>query len=306
MALMARVSVIMPCFNHALFVRESIEAVLTQSVRDLELIVVDDCSRDGSKEVIKECISHDHRARAIYHEANLGASRSRNDGMVIAHGEYVAFCDADDVWMPTKLERQLELLERHPAHGVAYCDAGIINEYGMETGERFSDQFPVPGNGSGRLFDELCTRNFVNMQTVVLRRKCIVDAGYFDESVKWVEDWLFWLKVSFDYSFIYADEVLAKYRVHERSTGRVQRRGYKINRVKVFHRTLRNYPGISSKLKAGIFYHLGMALIGLGKRKYANRCFIRSMKFQRMNVRALCGLLLSLSKAPSRQLQSSH
>jgi glycosyltransferase involved in cell wall biosynthesis len=295
---MPRFSVIMPCFNHASFIGESIEAVLTQSVRDLELIVVDDCSRDGSREVIEKYVRHDNRVRTIYHESNLGASRSRNDGIRVAQGEFLAFCDADDVWMPIKLERQLELLEKYPVHDVAYCDSAIIDECGIETGERFSDQFPVPGNGSGRLFDQLCTRNFVNIQTVALRRRCVVDAGYFDESIKWVEDWSFWLRIAYRHSFIYKDEVLAKYRVHQRSTMRVQRKGYKANRIRVFHRTLRNYPKIASKLKAELYYHIGVNLMLLGKKKYARRCFMRSMKFRRLGLRTLYRLLLSFSEVP--------
>jgi glycosyltransferase involved in cell wall biosynthesis len=293
---MPQVSVIMPCFNHALFVAEAIEAVLAQSVADLELIVVDDCSQDNSREVIEKYVQCDPRVRTIFHQINLGASRSRNDGIRGALGAYVAFCDADDVWMPTKLARQLELLEKHPGHDVAYCDAAIINGSGIEIGERFSDQFCVPGNGSGRLFEELCTRNFVNMQTVILRRECIEDSGYFDESIKWVEDWWYWLRTSYRHSFVYADEVLAKYRVHQKSTGLVQRKGYKVNRVKVFHRILRNYPGIPSKLRSEVYYHMAVILTGLGKKKRAQGCFIRSLQLQRSNLRALCGLLRSFSK----------
>jgi glycosyltransferase involved in cell wall biosynthesis len=292
---MPKVSVVMPCFNHALYVGESIEAILAQSVKDLELIVVDDCSRDESKMVIEKYVSSDRRVRAIYHETNLGASRSRNDGIRDAHGEYLAFCDADDVWVATKLARQLELLEKHPIHDVAYCDSEIIDEHGNGTGERFSAQFPVPGNGSGKLFNELCTRNFVNMQTAILRRECIEDSGYFDESIKWVEDWWFWVKVSYGHSFIYTDEVLAKYRVHQKSTALVQRQGYMANRTKVFHRILRNYPGIPAKLKSEVYYHIGMALASLGKGCYARQCFARSMEYQRSNMRALYRLLRSFS-----------
>jgi glycosyltransferase involved in cell wall biosynthesis len=293
---MPRVSVIMPCFNHALFVGESIEAVLAQSIADLELIVVDDCSKDDSRLVIEKYLNRDSRVRAIYHDTNLGAARSRNDGIRAAEGAYLAFCDADDVWMPMKLARQLELLEKHPTHDVAYCEAQIIDERGIETGERFSGEFPVPGNGSGMLFHAFCTRNFVNMQTVVLRRECIVDAGYFDERIKWVEDWWFMVKLAYRHSFIYTNEVLAKYRVHPKSTGRVQRGGYKANRIKVLHRTVRNYPGISAKLKSEVYYQIAVALRELGKKKYARRCFIRSMELQRSNLRALCGLLLTLSR----------
>jgi len=296
---MPQISVIMPCFNHAAFVGESIEGILAQTVSDLELIVIDDHSADTSKEVIAKYVKADPRVRAIYHETNLGASRSRNDGIRAAQSQFLAFCDADDVWMPTKLARQLELFEKYPMHQVAYSDAKIIDEHGKETGEQFNDKFPVPGTGSGRLFEALCTRNFVNMQTAIVRRECITDSGYFDERIKWVEDWWFWVKISYQHSFVYTDETLAKYRVHQKSTGRVQRAGYKANRIKVFHRTLRNYPGISSKLKAQIYYHIGVALNGLAKKRYARRCFIRSLRLQRSNVRALYRLFLSVIENPT-------
>ena len=300
---MPKFSVIIPCFNHASFVGESIEAVLSQSINDLELIVIDDCSRDDSKSVIQRYVSSNCRVHAIYHERNLGISRSRDDAIRIAQGEYLAFCDADDVWLPMKLARQLELLEKYPEHDVTYCDAKIIDEHGIETGERFSDEFPVPGAGSGRIFQKLCQRNFVNIQTAVLRRECISEGGYFDdgEGIKLVDDWWFWLRISYHHSFIYSDEVLAKYRVHPKSTGHIKRQAYKLNRVKVLHRILKNYPAIPAKLKAEIYYHMGVALMGRGKQKNARRCFIRSMEFYRWNLRALCRLLLSLSKSAFRQ-----
>jgi glycosyltransferase involved in cell wall biosynthesis len=284
---MPQVSVIMPCFNHALFVGESIEAVLAQGVGDLELIVVDDCSQDDSRKVIEQYVRRDRRVRAIYHERNLGASRSRNDGLRAAQGQYLAFCDADDVWMPMKLERQLEMLAKHPTHDVAYCDAKIINEQGEETGERFTDEFPVPGDGSGRLFEEFCTRNFVNMQTAILRRECIADSGYFDERIKWVEDWLFWVKISYSHSFAYTSDALAKYRVHQNSTGRVRKKANMAHRMRVYHRILRTYPEIRRQLKSDIYYHMGIALAWQGKRNCARRCFMRSIKLWPSNLRAL-------------------
>jgi glycosyltransferase involved in cell wall biosynthesis len=297
-------SVIIPCFNHASFVGEAIEAVLAQTMDDLELIVVDDCSRDNSPEVIDKYVKKDPRVRAIYHQINQGISPSRDDAIRISRGAYLAFCDADDVWMPNKLARQLEVLEKHPEHDVAYSDAAIINETGIETGAHFSDQFPVPGNGSGRLFDLLCTRNFINIQTAILRRECIADSGYFadGEGIKLVDDWWFWLRVSYRHSFIYTDELLAKYRVHQMSTGLVQRPAYNVNSIKLFHRILRDYPAVPSKTKSEIYYHIGMALTGLGKEKSARRCFIRAMEFQQLNLKALCRVLLSLSRVSSREL----
>lgn len=293
LVIMPKISVIMPCFNHGHYVGESIEAVLAQTVADLELIVVDDCSRDHSRTVIARYVECDRRVRAIYHRANLGASRSRNDGMALARGEFMAFCDADDVWLPTKLEHQMEALRKHPECDVAYCDAKIIDECGGETGKRFSEWFPVPGSGSGKLFLELCTRNFINMQTAILRRECIAETICFDESIKFVEDWCFWLDVSRGHRFLYLNEVLASYREHCNSTALVEQRGYKINRLKAFHRTMRLYPWIPLKLKSEIYYQMGAALSWLGKPVFSRGCYTRSLAARRWNPQALGRLLLS-------------
>ena len=290
---MLKASVIMPCYNHGSYVGGSIEAILAQTVSELELIVVDDCSRDDSRTVIAGYMRRDPRIRVIHHRTNLGASRSRNDGIKLATGEFVAFCDADDVWLPMKLDRQIACLHNHPECDVVYCDAKIIDERGIETGELFRDRFPVPGDGSGELFTELCTRNFINMQTAMLRRECLLESGNFDERIKFVEDWCFWVDVSLGRKFYYMNEALAAYREHRASTALVQRAGYKLNRLKAFHRTLRLYPWMPIRQKSQIYYHLGGALSGLGRKSFARGCYLRAIAHQRWNPRALVRLLSS-------------
>src|ERR1035438_3175106 len=97
-----RVSVVMPCYNHGRFVDQSVTAVLEQTFADLELIIVDDASKDNSLEVARKFARKDARVKVIVHEQNYGPSRSRNDGLRAAVGEFVGFCDADDLWKPDK------------------------------------------------------------------------------------------------------------------------------------------------------------------------------------------------------------
>jgi hypothetical protein len=106
---MPRASVIMPCYNHGSFVAESAAAVLGQTFADLELIIVDDASKDHSMEILRKLAQRDARVKTIAHEQNRGPSGSRNDGLRAATGEFVAFCDADDLWKPEKLARQIRL-----------------------------------------------------------------------------------------------------------------------------------------------------------------------------------------------------
>ncbi len=293
---MPRVSVIMPCHNHGQYVTESVKAVLAQSEGDLELIVIDDGSRDSSREVLAKLAQADGRVRVVSHESNLGASRSRNDGLQSALGEFVAFCDADDVWYPRKLERQMQLLRLRPDCDIAFSDAEIIDEHGNPTGRLFSQSFPVPEQGSGNLFRHLCTRNFINMQTGLVRRASLRDVRGFDENIRWVEDWWFWLSLSHRHTFVYTHEPLAKYRVHPGSTSLTKRRSYIVNRVKVFRRLLLTFGDLPKGVEADVFYHLGVALRVLAKYRLSQRCFARALAGNPAHIRAWARWLLSFRR----------
>lgn len=295
---MRQVSVIIPCYKHARFVRQAAESILRQTFKDLELIVVDDNSKDGSVEVLRELEKADSRLRLVVHDRNLGASRSRNDGLRMAQGEFVGFCDADDLWKPDKLERQIKGLAANPECDVAYCDAEITDQNGHLTGELFSDQFRLPPSPSGDLFEVLCARNFINMTTVLLRRNSLGDKLFFDESVKWVEDWWQWIRLARNHKFLYEPAALAIYRVHPRSTGFTQKPGISRNRWKVAKRNLRANRDMPFQVQALVWYQMGLELCFLGKRRrgcrflgQAVRCALRGKlsppKLAKMNVRLL-------------------
>lgn len=249
----------MPCFNHGRFVTESARSILRQTHSALELIIVDDGSTDDSRAQIQRLAAQDPRVHPVLHPRNLGASRSRNDGLDLATGDVVCFCDADDLWMPAKLAHQLAALERAPQCGVVYSDAMIVDQGGMATGQRFSDLFPVPAQPSGDLFEELCLRNFINIQTVMMRRRCL-DGIRFDERIKWVEDWWFWISVARRHAFLYLAEPLARYRVHGGSTSVTQARGNTRNRFKVLRRVLRTEVRQNRALESQVLYHLAYSL----------------------------------------------
>lgn len=105
------VSVIMPTYNAAHWVADSIESVLSQTYQHLELIITDDCSTDNTREILKLYEQKDPRVKVIYLEKNLGAGHTRNKCIEHAQGRYIAFCDSDDRWMPTKLEKQLRFMD---------------------------------------------------------------------------------------------------------------------------------------------------------------------------------------------------
>jgi len=267
----------MPCFNHGRFVAASVRSILKQTHSQLELIVVDDCSSDQSREVILDFARRDPRVVAAFHDRNRGRSGSRNHGLRLAKGDFIAFCDADDLWFPEKLALQLDQLRRQPGYDVAYCDALIVDEHGVASSRRFSDLFPPPAAASGSLFGELCLRNFINTQTVLLRRSCVGAGDLFDERIQLSEDWWCWICLSRRHRFSYLSQPLGMYRVHSRSTAATERAGYNGNRYKVLRRVMKRCPELPPRARAEIWYHMGVELHYSGRPRLARRFLLRSL-----------------------------
>ena len=129
---MPRVSVIIPTYNRAGYLCESIESVLTQTYTDYEIIVVDDGSTDDTEEVLQLWIA-DGTIHYVWQE-NRGESAARNHGIELAIGEYIAFLDSDDLFMPTKLEEQVAYLDNHPEVGMAHSCYSKFGEAGASWG----------------------------------------------------------------------------------------------------------------------------------------------------------------------------
>jgi teichuronic acid biosynthesis glycosyltransferase TuaG len=290
---MPLVSVIMPVFNYAQYVGDSIASVLKSTEENLELIVVDDGSTDNSKALIEAAAKRDSRVKPIFHEKNLGISAARNTALAAAKGEYIAFCDADDLWLPEKLENQLKLLAQTPGADIAYGESKIIDEDGKETGARFSTSFPIPGSGNGNLFPTLCVRNFINTQTVLLRRNILGPENTFDVNIHFAEDWLFWIRLARSHEFVYSAEPVGFYRMHDaNSASAVQFDGRKRNRVKVFLAIL-GFPDLPRGIVSQVFYHLGVALSGLKNEAFTSAfAYKESLKYNPFNWRSAVRLIL--------------
>jgi glycosyltransferase involved in cell wall biosynthesis len=278
------VSVIMPCYNHSRYLPESIESILGQSYGDLELIIADDCSSDNSVDVIESFKRRDKRIIGIYNKENKGASGSRNSAMTASKGNYVAFCDADDVWEKEKLRIQMNCMLNNRGYAAIHSDSTIIDGQGNPTGERFSSLHQSKKR-SGSLFHELCIANFINIQTVLLRRQCVNDVGLFEEDIKYVEDWIYWVKVANRFNFFYIDEPLGRYRVHEGSTNK-NIEGCTKNLIKGYNRILSNFPDIPKKIRARIYYELGINHAALGEKVEARKYFLGSFKKDKLNLKS--------------------
>jgi len=204
------VSLVIATFNHGRVLADALDSAVAQTLRGVEIIVVDDGSTDDTPAVLARYAG---RIRGV-RQPNRGLAAARNAGLAIAHGTYVSFLDADDVMMPTKLAEQVAVLDRAPTVGWTYCDVLIETvTTGAET--RASEQF---GYGArmleGWLFPELIRGNFIPVIAPLVRRTVLDAVGGFDERLTALEDWDLWLRMSLIAEARYSPAVLVRYRVH--------------------------------------------------------------------------------------------
>jgi len=206
---MTKVSVIIPAYNAMAYLPETVASVLGQTLKDFELIIVNDGSSDDVETWFSQLT--DPRVRLIS-QSNQGLACARNTGIANTQGEYIAFLDADDLWEPTKLEKQLQLMEQNPAVGLAYTWVAYIDETGKSTGRVFSHQ------ADGQVWEQLIQHNIVECGSVAMvRRTCFDQVGVFDSqltSFNVNEDWDMWLRIAAKYPFGVIKEPLVLYRQH--------------------------------------------------------------------------------------------
>ena len=206
---MPQVSVIIPTHNRAGLLSAAVQSVLAQTFQDFEIIIVDDCSSDGTRAVVQRFA--DCRIRYLRHPAARGGGAARNTGIAHALGEIVAFLDDDDEWYPDKLERQLNALRRsEPGTAAVYCGYRIV--------ERASGRVrgSMRPSAAGDLSGELLARNPIGGTSCMVVRKELLDrVGGFDERLPSFQDRDLWIRLARETRFSYVQEPLLNYYVHE-------------------------------------------------------------------------------------------
>ena len=235
---MPRVSVIIPAYNHAAYVRQCVDSVLAQTYKDLEIVVVDDGSTDGTFEILRE---YGTKIR-LHHQENGGTQKARNKAVGLALGDYIALLDSDDAWLPTKLQRQIKAFSATPTPGVVYSLAYVMDS----TGRVLSDRRPfgAPMSNPERAFEELLLEFRIPTLTAVIRRSCLDEVGVFDESLIGAADRDLWLRIAAKWPILCIPESLAIYRIHPRNTTNELLRSGRIvtERTKVLERAFRLMP----------------------------------------------------------------
>jgi glycosyltransferase involved in cell wall biosynthesis len=220
-----RVSVVMAAYNYGQYIAQAIQSVIDQTFTDWELIVVDDGSTDDTCEVVQQFLSD---SRIHYHrQENRGQPQAKNEGIKLSRGSLVAFLDADDAWLPTKLEKQIILFRQDPNLGVAYTSLYFMDPTGMIM---FREKREMV---RGDVLQKTLIRNVSPFCSSIVRREVFDDVGLFDESIPLAIDYELWLRVALKYCFDYVDEPLLLYRTGHANLSRrsVERRQLVLDRI---------------------------------------------------------------------------
>lgn len=206
---------IMPAYNAGQFIRQAIASVLQQTYTRWELIVVDDGSTDDTATMVQALVQEDNRIRYLFQE-NGRQGKARNTGISYAAGDIIAFLDADDAWMPHKIEKQVNLMREHGAD-LVFADVYVIDEAGVIIRSTWNVRDGLyAGNQGLRIFFE---GNEIPLVSAMVKKDCLLAVGGFSEStaVQYGEDYELWLRLLLNGAiFSSTSDRLAQYRVHHR------------------------------------------------------------------------------------------
>jgi glycosyltransferase involved in cell wall biosynthesis len=199
------VSIVVPCYNHERYVKETIDSIVNQTYKNIELIVIDDGSKDNSVEVIKKLA--DKYNFTFIHRPNKGLSATLNEGIKLSKGKYFCACASDDIYMLDKIEKQVEFMEANPEYGMCYTNVKITD--GKKTVEHTRKKI-------GELtFENLLFNNQIFALSVMIKKDVFNTVGLYDESL-YIEDWDMWLRIAnAGYKIGFIEDYLGIYRKHD-------------------------------------------------------------------------------------------
>lgn len=219
-----KVSLVFTSFNHREYLTQALDALLGQTFRDFELIIVDDCSTDGSQQILQEYASRDSRIRLFLNEYNSGNYvYSTNQGFTYAKAPYIVFAQCDDYAETTQLERMVKILDCRHEVGVVFCASRMVDERGLVLGEDYdvrekvfrneciADTF-IPGVQMRYYLLHSCT--IPNLSAAMIRRELFERYGGLSNRYLVLADWDFWLKTTLETDFYYLREPLNNFRQH--------------------------------------------------------------------------------------------
>jgi len=236
------VSVIMNCFNGEKYLKEAIDSVYAQTYKNWEIIFWDNASTDRSAEI---ALSYDNRLRYFRGDETIPLGAARKKALEQSSGELIAFLDCDDVWLPEKLEKQVETMFDCK---YALCYAGIINidQFGNKIGTY------IPKYRSGNLFPQLLKQFDINIPTAMIRKSVLLESKLsFDENIFASEEYCLFMQLAVSYEFHIIPFPLAKYRIHENALSNKSIKNWADEREYTLNLIQKNNPGIRRKYSTG-------------------------------------------------------
>lgn len=282
---MLKVSVIIAVYNCADYIVDSVESALNQTYRDFEVIVVDGGSTDGTVEKLEPYLDK----IAFMTQTGKGVANARNEAIKASKGRYIAILDADDKWLPNKLEVQMNYLKKHPEIGLLFSDEYYYDSEGSYRGRWFKDRVKIY---TGYVFDKLFENNFIGALTALIKRECFDQVGYFNEDLFYAEDTEMWLRIAKEYQIGYIDEPLAVCRFRPESRSLEFEKHYHV-KTGILHSLINRYPDYfinhPDVLKNGLsnhYFKFGYRYFENRNLKQARRQFQKALKYKLFNLKS--------------------
>ena len=238
-------------YNNAKYVIETLESIKSQTYRNIELIIVDDCSTDKSFELIHDWLkTYKGICKVIAHEINLGVCATCNDVLRNASGEYISIIATDDIMLPEKIAKQVELLlKTNDDIGAVFSDAYLINEDSSLKKELFIQRYRKFDKVPSRfIYKDLLEGNFLPAMSVMVKKICYNDVGLFDVDLVF-EDYDMWLRISKKYKFLYSDFIGVKYRIRQNSLMSATK-NWDTSTIRIFAKHIKESPSLLKRLEA--------------------------------------------------------
>lgn len=268
----AKISVIMPTYNMAHMIKRAIDSILNQSFQDFEIIVVNDGSTDNTESLIKNLASGDPRIKLLNQTHSGKPAVATNTGIKNSNGKYIAILDSDDEWLPTKLEKQLKLIESRPGLGFVACHTVLL--YPEHSKEQL---LPRPKS----LVEALLIKCYLYPSSMLAKREALDAIGLIDENY-WVScDWGMFMEMAKKYDYDFVDEVLYKYYIHKTNHSYQKNYAQRVHDREYFlHNNAdlyKNYP----KLLEYQYITLASDLMSKGESRKARYYFKKSLELNR-------------------------
>jgi glycosyltransferase involved in cell wall biosynthesis len=269
---MPKVSVVIPTYNRTEFLSSAILSVLNQTYQDFEIIIVDDGSTDNTIDVITALNSK--KIKYIRHEYNKGEAGTRNTGILNSNGQYIAFLDDDDEWLPEKLELQVNKIE-NSLQQIGLIYTGLLCCHYIENKLFYQWQY-IPLH-KGNTYHTLMKKNFIyTPSSVLIRRRCLEQIGLFNSEIAYGLDYDYWIRISKHFDFEYLTEPLVRYRLHENglsNNNELRAMGARDLAMKYGKQIIANNYWRS------VYLHLGIELCRKGEMKKGVDALSRSIRY---------------------------